>query len=357
MDSPNIAVIDIPPEDQEILPPDGNHPPPGAVAKSAAPLPSEAFDPDTLRPEAHALGNMVGRSLPMQHLFSRVRCTAPHFRLACIEGEAGSGKLLLAHTLHSIGPASAGPFAPFIAADFLADPQNLWRQARNGLLYLSHIDEISPEMQLRLREFLERAAHERIRLHSPDGPRQLVVGSSQPLRRISAAGSFRSDLAAHLTAIRFPLPPLRDRRDDIPLLAALFLRRWTRLHRPLRGFAPGTLTRLHAHDWPGNVRELESVLTSAALECPGQWIRPIDIPPLDWRPNPAAAASPVPPDSSDDPNLDRAILRHVTRVLARANGNKVRAAHLLGISRSTLYRLLDPTHFPPAPGSSESSER
>lgn len=336
MDSPNIAVIDIPPEDQEILPPDGNHPPPGAVAKSAAPLPSEAFDPDTLRPEAHALGNMVGRSLPMQHLFSRVRCTAPHFRLACIEGEAGSGKLLLAHTLHSIGPASAGPFAPFIAADFLADPQNLWRQARNGLLYLSHIDEISPEMQLRLREFLERAAHERIRLHSPDGPRQLVVGSSQPLRRISAAGSFRSDLAAHLTAIRFPLPPLRDRRDDIPLLAALFLRRWTRLHRPLRGFAPGTLTRLHAHDWPGNVRELENVIERGVVLSSTTSIGPELLPGHITGRNYSTSLFEHSPDASLFEILEDIERRIIMAKLERCNWNQTEAAEQFRIPLSTL---------------------
>jgi two-component system, NtrC family, response regulator HydG len=110
----------------------------------------------------------------------------------------------------------------------------------------------------------------------------------------------------------------------------------------MRGFAPGALGRLTAHTWPGNVRELESIIVAAALECPGQWIRPIDIPRLQW---PIPEATPAPVDSIvDDPNLDRAILHHITRILARANGNKVRAAKMLGISRSTLYRLLDSSH-------------
>jgi len=304
-------------------------------------LDPEALQPISLQPERWMLGPMAGRSLVMQHLFSRMRCTAPHFRLVNIEGCEGTGKLLAAQTLHQIGPASQGPFVPSIAAEFLRDPEAFWKEACGGLVYLSRVEELPTELQRLLRDFLERVAHERIRAQKPQAPLQLVVGSSQSLRRLAGAGAFRSDLASHLTAIRFTLPLLRDRKDDIPLLAALFLRRWSLVHqKPLRGFASGVFTRLLAYDWPGNVRELESVIATSALECSGQWVRPIDIPRLNW-PVLATASAPAEPNG-DDPNLDRAILRHITRILARANGNKVRAAKMLGISRSTLYRLLEP---------------
>ena len=299
-----------------------------------------ALQPITLQPERWMLGPMAGRSLVMQHLFSRMRCTAPHFRLVNVEGEQGAGKLVAAQTLHQLGPTSQGPFVPSVAAEFLRDPGTIWKDARGGLIYLSRVDELTADFQRLLRDFLEQAAHERIRAQKPQGPLQVVAGSAQSLRRLAASGAFRPDLAAHLTAIRFALPPLRDRKEDIALLAALFLRNWSQLHgKPLRGFASGVFSRLAAHDWPGNVRELESVVAAAALECSGQWIRPIDLPRLHWPvPAPApAAADPL----ADDPNLDRAILRHVIGVLARVNGNKVRAARLLGISRSTLYRLLE----------------
>lgn len=303
-------------------------------------LPAEALRPEMLNPDAWMLGAMAGRSLAMQHLFARMKSTAPHFRLATVEGEAGTGKLLLAQTLHRLGPAAGGPFAPYVAADFLANAQGFWKEAGHGLLWISRVDELGPEQQRGLRDFLERAAHERMRQGLTQGPLQLVAGSSQPLRRQAATGGFRSDLAGHLTAIRFALPPLRERRDDIPLLAAMFLRRWMKEQaRVLRGFAPGTLARLAAHDWPGNVRELEAVISGAAMDCPGQWIRPVDLPRLEWPATTAAAA--VNDPEAEDPNLDRAILRHITRILARCNGNKVRAARLLGISRSTLYRLLE----------------
>ncbi len=302
-------------------------------------LDPEALQPINLEPERWMLGPMAGRNLVMQHLFSRMRCTAPHFRLVNVEGEQGTGKLLAAQTLHQLGPASAGPFIPCVAAEFMRDPGALWKDARGGLVYLSRVDELPAEFQRMLRDFLEQVTHERIRAQKAQGPLQLVAGSAQSLRRLAASGAFRADLATHLTAIRFTLPPVRDRKDDIPLLAALFLRNWSQLHRkPLRGFAPGVLSRLTAHDWPGNVRELESVVAAAALECSGQWVRPIDLPRLHW---PVPAPLLAHDVAADDPNLDRAILRHVTLVLARVNGNKVRAARMLGISRSTLYRLLE----------------
>jgi two-component system response regulator AtoC len=304
----------------------------------------EALQPQTIQPERWMLGAMAGRSLVMQQIFSRMRCTAPHFRLVNVEGEQGTGKLIAAQTLHRLGPASSGPFIPCIASEFICNPTPLWNQARAGLLYFARVDELSPDQQRSLRDFIERAAHERMRAARSLAPLQIVAGSSQSLRRLAATGAFRSDLASHLTAIRFVLPPLRDRKEDIPLLASLFLRNWSQQHQtPFRGFAAGVLPGLALHAWPGNVRELESIIATAALECTGQWIRPIDIPRLEWPAQPHAL--PAPTDFHfDDPNLDRAILRHIVRILARANGNKVRAAKMLGISRSTLYRLLDAEH-------------
>jgi DNA-binding NtrC family response regulator len=311
----------------------------------SVPLNFEALQPLTVQPERWMLGPMVGRAPVMQHLFQRMRATAPHFRLVNVEGEQGTGKLQVAQTLHQIGAAASGPFVPTIALEFIEAPESVWREAGAGLLYLARVDELTADQQRRLRDFLERAAHERMRGGKNLAPLQIVAGSTQSLRRLAGSGAFRSDLASHLTAVRFGIPPLRDRKDDIPLLAGLFLRNWSREHNnPLRGFAAGVLPRLTSYAWPGNVRELESVVAAAALECSGQWVRPIDIPPLHW-PAPSIAAPMALDPFAEDPNLDRAILRHITRILARANGNKVRAARMLGISRSTLYRLLDP-HLP-----------
>ena len=311
-----------------------------SLPAAAVPAPHPLVD----HPE-WTLSSMVGRSAVMQRLFSQMRSTARHLRIATVEGESGTGKALAAQTLHDLGPASKGPFIPSPAAHFfapgpsLAPPTPLLKDARNGTLFLSHVEELSLEQQTRLTAFLQWLDNQQARRIPDSAPRQVFFSSSQPLRRLAASSSFRADLCHRLTAIRFTIPPLRDRRDDLTLLADYFARRFSAIHgKPVRGLAPHALPRLTTHDWPGNVRELESVIHSAALECEGQWIRPIDIPALS--PSPANAAS-TPVAAEDDPNLDRAILRHITLVLARVDGNKLRAAKMLGISRSTLYRLLD----------------
>lgn len=295
---------------------------------------------------------MVGRSTVMQRLFAQIRCTSRHLRIATIEGESGTGKALAARTLHELGPVSAAPFIPCPAVQFFQHGPSLvplmpvMRDAREGTLFLSHVEELSLEQQARLLALLQWLDHQHAR-HTVDSiPRQLFFSSNQPLRKLSSSPAFRADLCNRLTAIRFAIPPLRERRDDLALLADFFAQRFSATHgKPVRGLAPLTLPRLNAHSWPGNVRELQSVIHSAALDCEGQWIRPIDIPALSPAPLPQAVNSVA---AEDDPNLDHAILRHIHLVLASVEGNKLRAAKMLGISRSTLYRLLDASSVSPA---------
>lgn len=305
-----------------------------------------------------SFGPMAGRSPAMQQLFSQMRHTARHLRVAAIEGEAGTGKMLAARALHEVGLDPRSPLVPCPATQFFDAHSSLapasgstastpgfsavsaLRQSTGGTLVLTRVDELSSEHQARLLEFLQWIDHQHILQLLDSIPRQILCLSSRGLRHMAAAAAFRADLANRLTAIRFALPPLRERREDIPLLADLFTQRFSEMHgKPIRGLGPQTLPHLVRYMWPGNVRELESVIFAAALSCQGQWIRPIDLPALNAAPavqQPPRVAAP-----EDDPNLDRAILRHVHRVLARVEGNKLRAARLLGISRSTLYRLLD----------------
>lgn len=305
---------------------------------------------------------MAGRSHVMQRLFSQMRHTARHLRVATIEGESGTGKMLAARTLHEFGFGAWSPFVPCSAAQFLeaqsaialVPPRSTakaefstvgaLKQSAGGTLVLTRVDELSPAHQAGLLELLQWIDHQHILRALDSIPHRILCLSGRPLRKLASSGALRSDLASRLTAIRFALPPLRERREDIPLLADLLAQRFSDTHgKPIRGLGPQTLPHLYHYSWPGNVRELESVISSASLACHGQWIRPIDLPALTAAPTPAPAA-PEPLLSSatdDDPNLDRAILRHIQRVLARVEGNKLRAAKLLGISRSTLYRLLD----------------
>jgi two-component system response regulator AtoC len=285
---------------------------------------------------------MTGRSLVMQRLFGRLRQAAPHLRVATLEGEPGTGKALAARTLHAMGPASSAAFVACAASHFLAvETQALLEEVRGGTLLLTRLDELTAEQQSRFVDFLEWWEHRSGRDAQGPFPRQLFVSSAKPLRQLSAGGELRADLSYRLTAIRFELPPLRERHDDIPALAEWFTILHGGLHgKPMRGLGPGSLARLLSHNWPGNVRELETVIANAVMECAGQWIRPIDIPPLLAAPQARTTQTAI-RDSEDDPNLDRMILRHITHVLARTRGNKLRAAQLLGISRSTLYRLLE----------------
>jgi DNA-binding NtrC family response regulator len=197
-------------------------------------------------------------------------------------------------------------------------------------------------------DFLQWFDHQNAQRTPDTAPKRLFFSTSQPLRRLTAAATLRIDLAHRISAIRFVMPPLRERRDDIALLADRFARRFAATHgKPVRGLGPQTLPKLLTHTWPGNVRELESVISTAALDCEGQWIRPIDLPSLmpvlhvrSFEPSQASGQSGADLNLAD-PNLDSVILRHIQRILTHVDGNKLRAARMLGISRSTLYRLLE----------------
>ncbi len=300
------------------------------------------------------LGEMAGRSPAMERLFLQMRYLANHLRVALIEGETGTGKLLTAKTLHALATGRASGFVPCLASSFLRGNCNgTLDEARGGTLYLTRVDSLNAEEQGKLLHLLEWHQHQHTRNNAEQAPRQILVSCEHPLRGLVLQGMMRADLSYHLTSVRLQLPPLRDRREDVALLVDYFLEQFSRRHgKPLRGLGPGVLHHLLAHSWPGNVRELETVISSGALMCEGQWIRMIDLPLLSAAPEEepahplasshgAATGGQAEVGTEDDPDLDRAILRHIRRVLATVGGNKLRAARLLGISRSTLYRLLD----------------
>jgi DNA-binding NtrC family response regulator len=293
--------------------------------------------------ENSTLGEMVGRSPVMQRLFLRLRQSAMHLRILALEGEPGTGKTLTAKTLHSLGPVSGAAFVVCAAARFISsDVQPLLEEVRGGTLFLTRVNELTAPQQTRLFDFLEWWEHRNGHASSGLLPRQLFVSSHQPLRQLAANGTLRSDLSYRLTAIRFVLPPLREHREDIAVLTENFIARHAALHQKVvRGLGQGSLARLMSHAWPGNVRELEMTIANAVIECRGQWIRPIDIPPLLTTANASAREINAMFKPEEDLNLDRMILQHITHVLAKTGGNKLRAAQLLGISRSTLYRLLE----------------
>jgi two-component system response regulator AtoC len=300
----------------------------------------------------------VGVSTAWRKLLAQADMAAPHMQIAAIEGESGSGKRTLARYLFSRSPLASTSFQRRDAREWLAtdgDPVTL-----AGFTYLDRVDLLAPPGQGLLLAVLKTLQDR------PPGRAVVLASSQTPLRQMVGQGLLLPDLAFRLTAIRFAIPPLRQRREDIAPLAQFLLERiCSRYQQRPVVLGPGSLARLLQHNWPGNVRELASVLETALLEADNGVIRPIDLalpdglsPHFDadfgarfsasaqvnpWA-NPAAG-----PGALLDPQsalrsvnlaLDAVIRQHVQYVLDLNHGNKLRAARQLAISRSTLYRIL-----------------
>ena len=274
--------------------------------------------------------HLVGVSAAWRKLIAQAEMAAPHIQVAAIEGEQGSGKHSLARYLFSRSPLANSSFQRRDAREWLvtdADPATL-----AGFTFLDRVDLLAPPGQGLLLGVL-KALQDR-----PPGRAVLLASSQTSLRQMVGQGLLLPDLAFRLSAVRFAIPPLRLRREDIaPLAQSLLERICLRYQQRPVLFGPGALARLLQHNWPGNVRELAAVLESALLEAANGVIRPEDLalPANDDRP---PEAHPI--AHPDNLSLDAVIHQHVQYVLVLIKGNKLRTARQLAISRSTLYRIL-----------------
>ncbi|HTP29164.1 MAG TPA: hypothetical protein VMK12_26320 [Anaeromyxobacteraceae bacterium] len=273
---------------------------------------------------------VVGVSAAWRKLLLQAEMAAPHMQVGTIEGEHGSGKYTLARYLFGRSPLSGSRFQRHDAREWLAtdaDPASLY-----GMTYLDRVDLLAPPGQGLLLGVL-KALQDR-----PPGRAVLVASAQTSLRQMAGQGLLLPDLAFRLTAVRFMIPPLRQRKEDIAVLAqALLDRICARYQQRPAALGAGTLARLFEHNWPGNVRELASVLETALLEAVNGVIRPADLA------LPSGNEAPFHPQPSPQPgdlSLDATIRHHVRYVLDLNHGNKLRAARQLCISRSTLYRIL-----------------
>ena len=273
---------------------------------------------------------IVGISAVWRKLLMQAEMAAPHLQVASIEGEHGSGKHTLARHLFSRSPLSGSGFQRRDAREWLAtdaDPSTL-----AGFTYLDRVDLLAPPGQGLLLGVL-RALQDR-----PPGRAVLLASSQTPLRQMAGQGLLLPDLAFRLTSIRFAIPPLRQRREDIaPLAQCLLDRICTRYQQRPVLLGPGTLARLLQHPWPGNIRELAGVLETALLEADNGVILSNNLALPSEADQPVA---PRPASQLDNLSLDAVIRNHVQYVLDLNHGNKLRAARQLSISRSTLYRIL-----------------
>jgi DNA-binding NtrC family response regulator len=314
---------------------------------------------------------MIGRAPIMQELFSMIRRLAPHVRTALITGETGTGKELVARALHRTGPRRD---CRFVAVNCSAvvetlfeselfghargaftgatdNKPGLFEAADGGTLFLDDIGELPLVLQAKLLRVLELGEVHRV--GSLD-PRQIdvhvIAATNRDLRADVAAGRFRSDLYYRLNIVEIKLPPLRDRREDIPYLTAAFVRDAAeRLQKPLLGLTPGAERILMAAAWDGNVRELRNVIERACILSDSEFIteRELSIS-MPAQTTAAVAAAPttaaigMPSMPSGDSDLLVTVEReHIQRALLRSGGNKKAAAKMLGLSRRALYRRLE----------------
>jgi two-component system response regulator AtoC len=274
---------------------------------------------------------IAGISAAWRKLLMQADMVAPHVQVATIEGEHGAGKQTLARYLFSRSALAATTFQCRDAREWLvtdADPATL-----SGFIYLDRVDLLAPPGQGLLLGVL-KAMQDR-----PPGRAVILASSQTSLRQMASQGLLLPDLAFRLSAVRFAIPPLRNRREDIaPLAQSLLDRICARYRQRPIMLGPGTLARLLQHNWSGNVRELASVLETALLEAVNGVIRPEDLNLPSVQETLPQVVQPV--VHSDNLALDAVIRQHVEYVLELNRGNKLRSARLLRISRSTLYRIL-----------------
>ncbi len=272
----------------------------------------------------------AGVSAVWRKLLQQAEMAAPHVQVASIEGEQGVGKQTLARYLLSRSPLMGSTFRRRDAREWLLGDGDT--ATLSGFTYLDRVDLLAPPGQGLLLSVL-KAIQDR-----PVGRVLLVASSQASLRQMAGQGLLLPDLAFRLTAVRFMIPPLRMRKEDIaPIAQALLDRICARYqHRPVE-LGAGVLARLLHHAWPGNVRELASVLEAGLLEAASDVIRPGDLA-LPTGNEMMQGETPI--QGAEMLGLDGVIQRHVQYVLDLNRGNKLRTARQLGISRSTLYRIL-----------------
>jgi transcriptional regulator with GAF, ATPase, and Fis domain len=304
---------------------------------------------------------IVGRTPRMLELFRLLDRVTDTSLPVVIQGESGTGKELVARAIHFNGPRRERPFVSencaaipetllestlfgyvrgaFTGAD--RDTRGLFAVADGGTLFLDEVGEMSPAMQGKLLRVLQEGEFRRVGGERPQKVDvRIVVATNKDLQRMVAEGKFRQDLFFRLSVVRLTLPPLRERREDIPLLVEAFLQHFARAASgPAKGVDPAALARLVGYRWPGNVRELENEIQRAAAFA-GARIS-VD----DLSPHVAAGAEGATSDDGPDslllkPRIERLERSHIREALTQHGGNQTRAADALGLSRFGLQKKL-----------------
>ena len=300
-------------------------------------------------------GEMVGSGAAMRRLRTQLQRIGPYYRSVLLTGETGSGKETAARVLHAYSPCAEGPFVSCNAAVATGaligrqggarltpicgdDTDCLLSAAQGGTLYLAGICEMTLEAQGELLRVLQRAEWAQRGAGRGRPLTRMIASTSRDLRVLAAAGRFRQELYNRVAMLEIGVPAMRERVEDIPELAGHFLKRFAAQYgREAERLSDDAMERLRGHRWPGNLREFENVIRGAVVRSEGGVIEPQDLSSLDETWNSPGRALPA----CGTANLQEVVERHVLQVLEECGGNKVRAAEVLGISRSTLYRMID----------------
>lgn len=313
--------------------------------------------------ETHQFQSMIGRGPAMMEVFGRIRRIAPHYRTVLITGATGTGKELAARALHELSPVAKGPFAVcncaalpdalieselfgYVRGAFTGatqDKPGLFEYANNGTLLLDEIGEMPLASQAKLLRAIQHQELQRVGAPVPRKVNVRVIASThRDLQQMVAEQKFREDLLYRLRMVEVHLPPLSERREDLPLFIRHFISLFARQYdKKVSGLTRRAENLLMHHSWPGSVRELEGVIGSAAMMAERSLIDVGDLP-QEFRDRALA-----PPQTSGPAeiliSLEEAERRHVLRVIQELGGDKAAAARVLGISRATLYRIISKT--------------
>jgi DNA-binding NtrC family response regulator len=311
---------------------------------------------------ARQLDDVVGRSPAMVEVYKSVARVAPTAATVLILGESGTGKELIARAIHEHSPRRAGRFVAVDCASLgdalleselfghvrgaftgavVASP-GLFAEADGGTVFLDEIGDVSPAMQARLLRVLQE------REVRPVGGTKwcrvdvrVIAATHRDLAGAVAAGRFREDLYYRLEVVTIALPPLRERREDIPLLVERLVQRAAReAGKAVTGVSQAAIELLCAHSWPGNVRELAHVLERAVVLARHEVLTSEDFPVLQKADRDDASGVEAALPDADRPTLDELKRRYVLKVLEEQGGNVSRAAIVLGIDRRSLHRML-----------------
>jgi two-component system response regulator HydG len=309
------------------------------------------------------ISNIIGKSRPMKELNEMVAMIAPSEATVLITGDSGTGKELIARSIHFNSSRKNDPLivvncaaltetlleselfghekGAFTGADKMREGR--FMQADNGTIFLDEIGEMSPKMQAKLLRVIQEREIQRVgsdRVFNVDV--RIIAATNRDLLEDVSSGKFREDLFYRLNVVNLKVPPLKERIDDIPLLAQHFLEKYAGKNRKsVKGMSPLAMDMLLKYKWPGNVRELENALERAVILLPGEQITERELPLSITQSYEGKGGWYAPVPASEEPrSLDDVEKQAILKALDAARGNKSEAARILGINRKTLHKKL-----------------